>query len=386
MKIILAENQPASLDDVTRNLKKLSTRVRELLKLQTNLENQLAVHASGMFLEITPTAVKDSPPLDVSKADQVKIKNIDKLRKNYTVLKELFAAKTELEVMEIKLKTTFRDKKPEKALNEIGALKKEVSEGITRAFSFISDLAKSHIPPVLEKFSNGISSALSKSILYKEGRVFTYVFENEGDLLFTIYHLLKNVEDDKGRLFPELYLTATYRTGNEPQMFVGIQHNFAPPSKDLLMKKVKNLKDALLAYNHLLELDDVSNTLGNLPLQVLLDPKTISRDRFSFRDQVSKISIDEREIVFHLRSTAVDNLDVITAQLFKELNVLQRSKNAKLRMSPRKTKNGALVAFRFVMSDNSPPVNESDLEFLKDRFNIDQDTLKNVVRVINLGS
>ena len=385
MKLLTASSF-GSLEEIQRSLKKLSTTVRELLKLQTQTEEQLAVSAASMFLEIAPPKTKNSPAISQPTADHVKVAGIEKMRKNYKVLRELFSTKTELESMEVKLKTSFGDSGPaEKALLELAKLKKDVTTGITDALSFLSGLAKSHLPETLDTLSKGLSSALSKTLLYKEGRTFTYIFEDVGDICFTVYHHLLMVEDDKGRIFPELYLTSTYRTGNNAQMYIGIQHHFTPPSSDLMMKKVKNLKDALVSYNHLMELDDISNTLGNLPVEVLLKPGSVVRELFSYKSHVKQIETKEHELVFHLRSSALENLDKISASIYKELNGFQRVKNAKLRMSIRKAKDGATISFRFVMPVNAPPVDANDLEFLKDRFHLDDATLQKVVRVINLG-
>jgi len=288
--------------------------------------------------------------------------------------------------MELKLKTAFGgSNSAEKALNEIAKLKKDVTTGITDALTFLSGLAKNHLPENLDTLSKGLSSALAKTLLYKEGRTFTYVFEDDGDICFTVYHHLIMVEDDKGRIFPELYLTSTYKTGNSSQMYIGIQHHFTPPSSDLMMKKVKSLKDALVSYNHLMELDDISNTLGNLPVEVLLKPGSVTRDLFSYKNHVKQIETKEHELVFHLRASALDSLDKISASIYKELNGFQRAKNAKLRMSIRKAKDGATISFRFVMPANAPPVDASDLDFMKDRFHLDDNTIQKVIRVINIG-
>ena len=226
----------SSLDDVLRSLKKLSTKVSELLKLNKTTREQLQVAAS-MFLEITDKSkTKNSPGIDVSKADMVQVKSLDKLRKNYSVLRELFDTKNELDAMEATLRTAkFGKASPERALAEVDKMRKEVLNGISEAFSFISGLAKTHLPAKLDLFSKGVCSSVEKSIIYQEGRVFTYVFEDEGAICFTVYLQLKQAEDEGGQLFPELFLTMTYKTGNSPQMYVGIQHHFSPPSADLLV-------------------------------------------------------------------------------------------------------------------------------------------------------
>ena len=373
-----------SLDEVFRSLKKISTRITELLQLNREVQKQMT---ASMMLEIKDsTSPKSSPGIDVNKAQIIQVKSLDKLRKNYGVLNDLFDTKNELEAMEATLRTTkFSTASPDRALSEIAKMKKDVFVGISDAFAFITSLAKKHLPPKLEAFSRGVCSSVEKSLLYQEARVFTYLFEEGGDLYFTVYLQLRNAEDETGRIFPEIFLTMTYRVGADPQMFVGIQHHFKPPSADLLMKKVSSIKEALSAYSHLLELDDFSNTLGSLPIAVLLNPKSIVKDLFSVNEHIRSIEVEEMEISFHTKSSALPVLDHVVAQLFLELNSIQRRKNAKLRRSVRKSNNSATITFRFVMPNNAAPVDATDLDFLKDRFHLNDSSVKKIVRVINVG-
>jgi len=386
---VLSADKNLSPEEILRELRKMSTRVKEVLRLHQITRDQLSVVASSMFLEIRDrTQTKDSPSIQVRDADFVRIKSIDKLRKNYVVLRELFETKTELESMQAKLRVGFSRNKSvtaDKAIKEIETLKKDVLAGISEAFSFIGGLAKDHMPEKLRLFVQGICSSVEKSIIYESSTIYSYVFEVEGDICFTTYLHLKNLEDETGKIFPEMFLTMTFRTGNSSGMFVGIQHHFTPPSEDLLMKKVKSIKDALTAYSMLLELDDFSNTVGSLPLNVLLSPKSLVKEMFSYGIHVKSLEVDDHTVTFNLKSSGVAILPEITAQLYRELNSIQRRTNAKLRMSSRKAKNSASVSFRFVTDKGSPPIDSTDLQFMKDRFNLEDAAILKIVRVINTG-
>lgn len=375
-----------SLDDVFKAIKKISVRVTELINLSRMTRDQMRVVAGVMFEIRDDSAPKQSPEVNTSPASVVRIRSIEKLRKNYSVLRDLFETKNELDAMESKLRTSRHMKDVDRAVSEIQRIRSEVLSGISEAFSFIAELAKSHMPAKMDTFSRAISAAVEKSIIYREAKMYSYIFEADGDLCFTVYLHLIHAEDESGKIFPELFLTMTYRTGATPQMYVGIQHHFTPPSADLLMKKVKSVKDALQSYNHLLELDSFDNTFGSLPLDVLLSPKSIVKDAFSFSDKVRSIEVGENEIIFHTKSNALPVLHEMTAQLYKELNSVQRRSNAKLRMSVRKARSSAEIAFRFVVPSNAPPVDATDLEFLKDRFNVDESSLKKIAQIINIGS
>ena len=371
-----------SLDDVMRSLKKLTKKVAEVLQLHRVTQDQMVT--AGMILEIRSEDSKNSPRVRDGDSEKVNIKNMNALRSKYKVLQELFHTKTELEAMDASLRVNFAKDLPEKALKELEKLKREVLKGINEAFSFLRDVASEHMPRKLELLSKGVRSAVEKSLMYKKGVLYHYVFEVEGDLCFTYYLQLVGVEDEKGKVFPEVFLTMTQRLGPNPGFYVGLQHHFTPPSEDLLMKKVKDIKSALAAFSTLLELDSFDNTLGSLPLDVLLNPKSIVKDLFSYKAMISSLDIDEHSITFNLKSTAEDKVGDIASQLYKELNAVQRRSNARLRMSVERGKHPK-VLFKFVPSKEAPPIQPTDLEFLKLRFGVDDESLVKITRILNLG-
>lgn len=374
-----------SLDDVTRLLKKLGRRVSEAIELlQINKEQMVE---AAFHLQITPDSVGAGPrsvSIDTEKAEVIRIKNMNALRSKYGVLRELFQAKIELDAMETKLKVNFSKQKPERAMAEVARMRKTVMDGISEAFAFLQSLAKKHMPRKLDLLCKGIVSSVEKSLLYKKGVVYSYVFEDDGALCFTNYLHLTGLEDESGRVFPELFITLTYRTGQDAATFVGVQHQFTPPSSDLLMKRVKSIKEALNAIATLLELDSFENTLGSLPLDVLLSPKSITKNLFSYASQVASLDVDEHSIVFNMKSTASENIAEIASQLYKELNAIQRRTNARLRMSIQRDAKPKIY-FKFVPMKNAPPVSPEDLEFMELRFGVSKAELTKIARIINIG-
>lgn len=375
-----------NLDDVTRLLKKMGRRVSEMLEL-LQLNKQQMVEA-GMRLQITPDGVTtggSGVSIDTEPAETIRVKNMDALRSKYRVLTELFQSKTELDAMEAKLKVNFAKQNPERALAEINRMRKTVLAGISDGFAFLQTTAKQHMPRKLDLLSKGMVSALEKSLMYTSGTMYSYVFvDDAGDLCFTKYLHLKELEDESGRMFPELFITMSYRTGADAATFVGVQHNFTPPSDDLLMRRVKSIKDALTAVSTMLELDSFDNTIGSLPLDVLLSPKAIQKNLFSYAAQVQSLDVDEHSIVFNLKSTAAEKVAEIASQLYKELNGIQRRTNARLRMAVQRDKKPT-IHFKFVPMKNAAPITPDDLEFMKLRFGVSNEELKKISRIINIG-
>lgn len=373
-----------SLDDVMRSLKKIAKEVSEILQLHRITQDQMVSAALTLTIGPVPGGA-NSPRIKESDAStHLNEKAIRALRSKYTVVQELFHKKTELEAMESKLRVNFGNQVPQKALREIERLKKDVLAGISDAFSFLAQLAKDHMPRKLELLHKGVLSALQKSILYKSGTSYHYVFEIDGDICFSYYIHLRGLEDEQGKILPEVFLTMTQRLGAEPQTYVGLQHTFTPPSEDLLMKRVKSIKEALRAYATMLELDHFENTLGSLPLDLLLNPKSITKNAFTYGSLVSSLEVDEHSISFTLKRSASDQIDEIASQLFKELNAIQRRTNARLRMSVDRSQ-PPRVHFKFVPHRDAPPVSPDDLEFLKLRFGVSTEALGRIAKIINLG-
>lgn len=378
----------SSIDDVNRAVKKVSERISELLDLQKKTEKQLATVSASFTFEID-VGDKKSPSIHLQ-PETFKVTNLKKMRENYAVVQELYETRNALDAMEAKIATSFKGKgSPEKALAELAKLKRQVDEGLGAAFSFLATLAQKHMPEKVANFTKTVAAILERSVVYESASLYSYIFEVEGDIAFSNYIRLVGLEDDKQKHFPEMFICCTYRSGKEPSMWIAIQHAFAPPSDDLLVKKVETPKDAVRALNLLLELDSFENSLGSLPMNVVLKPSSIKHDMFSYAGFIKEVEVDEHEIRFKLRPRARQDgmTDKIVAQLYKEMNSIQKRTNAKLRVSVRKDdKAGDTVQFYFVAQRNAPPVSAEDLSFLKDRFNVNQDTVNKVVKVINQGS
>lgn len=378
----------SSIEDVNRSIKKVADKVAELRDLQKRVEKQLASVSASIMLEIN-VGDKKSPVIKTD-PDVVKVVGMDKMRKNYALVQELYETRNSLEMMEAKLATSFQGKNvsTDRAAGELSKLKRQVDQSLSEAFAFLANLARKHMPEKLASFTKAVSAALERSVVYQSAKLYSYVYELNGDLIFSNYIQLTDLEDDAHRVFPEMFVCCSYRTGNEPAMFLAIQHKFAPPSEDLLVKRVTTPKELLRALNLLLELDNFENSIGSLPPSVVFKPSTIQRDMFSYAGYIRDVEVDDHEISFHLRPSATKEgrVNDIVAQLYKEMNAIQRRTQAKLRVTKRKSDKGEIIKFYFVSQQSSPPVSAEDLSFMKDRFNVNETTLEKVVKVINQGS
>lgn len=375
------------LDDALRALEKINKEVDDLLGLQKVYIKQTA----ALVLQVNIPTTKNSPKIPEEKSNNINFVSIEKLRKNYTVVKDLWDTRESLEAMEVKIRQSFASKdgvNVNPAIAEIAKLKKRVELGLSEAFTFLKGLADKNLPEKFATFNRAVFSILERSIAYETATSYSYVFEVDGDICFSTYIQLARVTDDDGTYYPELYVVTTYRTGVNASNFIAILPKFVPPSSRLLMKKVSTIKETVRALNMLLALDNFSSSIGSLPVSLLLKSPTVDKSLFLYQEHILSIRVDEEQIVFTLKPTVTEKslADKIISQIFIDFQGIVRKTNAKVRMAVKKAKKCFVLTFSFVTQNESPMITEDDLSFLKVRFNIEDHTLKEVVKTINSGS
>ena len=389
-KKILAENF-RSVEDAVRAVEKINDEVSDLLNLQKQYQKQVAtVTAAGLMLEVNIPSVKTSPAIDTKGIDKIKVASMEKLRKNYAIVQDLWHTRTSLDAMESKIRTSFSGKAvdPTKAISEVAKLKKRVDQGLQEAFAFLRDLAAKHVPAKFEQFNEAICKILEKSIAYSKASLYTYLYEVNGDPTFSTYIQLQSVTDEDNNYFPSIFIVTSFCTGKNPGMYLATMQEFVPPSDELLMKQVTTIKEAINAINTLLSLDHFTSSIGSLPIALLLKDRSIKRELFVYQQYIKSIEISEDQIVFVVKPEITDKnqADAVIGQIWKDFQSLVRKTNAKLRMAIKKGPKSFILTFFFVTASDAPQADESDLAFLKERFNLADATMNNIIRTINTGT
>lgn len=388
-KKILAENF-RTVEDAIRAVERLQDEVVSLLNLQKQYQKQVASVTANLVLEVKIPSVKTSPTIDPIHM-KLKVSSMEKLRKNYAVVQDLWNTRTSLDSMESKIRMSFagKDVSTDRAVAELAKLRKKVDMGLQEAFAFLRDLASQHLPEKLEQFNDAMCRILEKSVAYTKATLYTYLYEVEGDPTFSTYIQLQNVTDEDSNFFPNLYVVTSYRTGDTaPGMYLSTLQEFVPPSEQLLMKKVTTVKGAISALNLLLSLDNFSSSLGSLPMDLLLKERSIKRELFVYQQFIKSIEVQEDQVVFVLKPEITDKnqADAIIGQIWKDFQKLVRKTNSKMRMAIKKGPKSFVLTFFFVTQSDAPLADETDLEFLRERFNLSDTTLRSVIKTINQGS
>ena len=380
----LAEANFRYVEDVMREVDPIAEIINDSLKLLQLNQKQLAslVTAGVVFKVVDQTDVKNSPS---PKREAVRIQGMAELRKNYKVTHDLFAALQALDTVEANLRATFGDTpKAKAAIKEIGLLRARANQGLKDAFNFLAGVAKKHLPKSFETFISSMTNVLESSVAYDEAFSYLYVYEVEGNLVFSNYIQLKGLVDDDGDVVDSMLVVLSYKTGDTPEFYITTQKSFEPPSADLLVKQVKSVKDAVHALNLLLDLDGFANNIGSIPLSIMLKQK-VDRNLFSnYGAYIKNLEVGETELKFEFKPSVTDVvLKKIMPQLYLDVKGAFRNTRAKLRVSTVKSGKTWVASFFFKKADNGPVIDVSDLSFLKDRFGLSDQALNQVVRLVN---
>ena len=209
------------LEDVDRAVEKYRGMLDELLSLHRMYVKQTA----SMFLQVNIKGPKLSPQAEVEKSSPIKTASLEKLRKNYAVIRDLWATSEEIDRMIVRVRQTFahREVDVQKSIDELEKLKKKAQIGLAEAFNFVSGLAQDHMPSKFLNTNQALSRILAKSIAYEDVKDFTYLHEVDGKLVWSTYFQLLRVQDDEGHHYPEMIIVSSYMlTETGAQTYIGL--------------------------------------------------------------------------------------------------------------------------------------------------------------------
>lgn len=374
------------------------TRIQDDLAATDQLLRKAAkeVKANSLF-KVDEADIKNSPEADAAAKPTCSEEELTNLTKHYGVTQRLYGVLNQLNALEATLKSSFPEdsKDTTKALSEFAKTRKMVAKQLDQAFTFLRDLAKEKAPPSFDKFTAAISRVASRTLSYESAEQYIYLFTTEKrQLAFANYLLLHNLTDEEGQMFPTMYIVSTMVIGDKAadknQMYLTTMRDFAPPSDDLMARRVTDIKAAVTSLAFLLDLEHVSNTISHLPVPLLIDPKKINRNLFGYNSFIDTVGVDEDTgaLTFSLKPTVAYNdtvnINKIATQLDKDVAGMSRKTRSTQTIRIKRAK-GTPVSITFFLRrpKDAPAARADDLEVLSDRFNLDQDAISSILRVIN---
>lgn len=383
----VAANNYRSVDELIRELDTVKDALQEVdLMLK---DARKAVKAATLF-SIDQGDLKHSPAAGKVASVKLRAEDLDQMRANFAVTHRLYDLLKTLDVMEAKWKASFpgASREADRAQAEMARQRKEVNDKINDAFSFLQGLAQSNAPKNFTDFCDGVARILERSIQYESVNQYVYLFEIDGGLAFSHYLHLSNAVDEEGQLYPDLFVITSMPAVASPTFYINTTTDFEPPSSTNFAKKVDKVTDVVRALSILLSMDGFDNALADLPVNLLISPKEIKKGMFNAAEYISSLGVDEDTgaFYFYLKPTVKDAnlIRKIAAQLYVDMGGMILATRSKLRMSPpKKMSKNYVIFFTMEKPEGAPRATKDDVAFLNDRFQLNDDQVGKVLKIIN---
>lgn len=376
---------------------------RQLLKKQQQMLGTslaaLRVTAATMIFDLTPSSGKEQRSLIRQmkhKIDpdltNVVVPNMKKLQSQYNLAEDFYEKLRGIEQAETQVQMTFHNRRGpeyEALMRQFQVLKEKVQGALKECLEFLSDVAHKHVPQTFQKYVDMVADLVNEHVIFRDSQTFMYVsVDPEGNLVFTAYLMLQDVANDEGQVAPHLYISIQWVISKESTVSVDLNHEYEVPNKLLGQGEVVgSVGEAVKAIATLLDMENYSSALGVVPLaiQMNVDPTTIHPNMFEYRDVISKIAVDEHTIAFKLRPemNKPEAVTEVAAQIYKELKALMKTRNVRLTMKTSKEGKNMVLTFNIVRISEGGELNEYDLEFLRDKFGLNQTQLRKIANIIN---
>lgn len=395
-----------SLPEVEKYLDSVLEKVSSLDNLLKQYQLQFARVSGRSELSTVEFVINpDSGPsgkgtgkkLKLDQSVDIKVPRMDLLQKNFAVVEELAEQVNGLTSLYNSVTVNFRNIRGSSGtLDSIKKLKNVVQQKLDKALKFLQDVGTKHIPLPFQEFVNAACAIITPSLQFKDSDFFVYAFQNkEEHLAFSVYVELRGlVTTDTSDFYPKFYIvfTATLVPRDEkvyPQYQVTVLHDFAAPGTFNPGRSVEDPVTATRVVGTLLDLENVSTSIGVVPHNV--DPK-LKPSKFTVGKFIRTLAVDPDSLEFVLiPGLSTQKVNEVAQTLYTEVKAIIEVKNAKIKvkifkdaMRVGKTRQENYVV-RFTLSNiaRDDQINVVDLDFLKEQFNLDDDKLRQVVRVIN---
>lgn len=390
------------LEDVQRYLQDLSREISETSELVTQQQKLLAsieapkpavqrlISAAFAEFDVTPSQSRKSGLRDSSTAvptiNKVVIPNLSKLKDQYGLVEELHNQYAALTSVETQIAMQFPDKRQgplyDKTLGSINELRHAVEVQLRKVFTFLSQVAKKHVPQEFEAYTSEVSEAVLARVPCESSDRFLYVSTQDKAIYFTEYLLLVNAVNEDGKIAPHLYIVTQWYVGRAVEVFV--EHEFAPPHQLSGGSEVKTVKDAVTQISHMLDLEGFAVALGNAPLGLNMktNPNKLQPSQFRARDFISKILVSDKgdELIFTFKANLnAETKKNVAYQIFQDVKTLLRTRKLKLRMKI----SSAKVTLYIADLAQGTEVSTTDVDFLKERFGLSDSAVNKIARIIN---
>lgn len=404
----IAEYTFRSLPEMEQQVQLLEKQLNELnqvlLSLQSKLGKQTATAANETSVKFTEHDINTgvstkstgkgagSPTIDFGRWNKVSIPNVETLKNHFGLVDEFYEKLDVLRTMEGYLKLHFKNRHGSgDVVKGMERLRKVTEARIAEALKVLQAVATKHVPEPFVKFMEAVNSDLAKQLKYDKYETYLYVYPNaKGDLEFTAYFRLINLVDTSGSSFPDIYLVFTCTLEADPKAAKKVLlkyrattlKEFSTPGKFSAGQVVRSPHEALVVLGALLELENFSNALGVLPIYA---PEGLSKKNFAAKNYIYRLDVSPNSLEFTLIKSvkAEDEATSIAAKIMLDLKPM--FKNVKAEWQARKFQRSGAWVIHFTMNNFTMQgqVTLKDMEPLSQKYGIEDDKLRQIVRIIN---
>jgi hypothetical protein len=357
-----------NLNEVLQIVKEIEQEATKDSQVANNLKRVLSSTSSE--IKIDHSAAKG-----VVKISKFTAPNVAQIKKHNDLIKGMYAKAVELDAAEGMVTNSFGGQKGyREALSAIKTLKANVENSIAVAFDALENIAKKHQPKELEtllsKVVNYIQLAQDKnSDVEIEDEV--YVTVEDKTIQFCNYINVKGLKDSQGFVAEDYFVVLTGQiVGTEMETHITSMHEFKPPGKYSVGRKVADYKATITELQKLFAHDSIHSMLEHKPLELEDEERGILTSIPGVLDAKVKDDI--------LSVTVQNTTKDINSVVVSIMQVLKNIVGPKNRIR-HKVKSGKKVVIDFMLtSDISDKggINLSKLGDLKEMLDLDDNEVK----------
>lgn len=383
-----------SLDEVKTYLNELATQFQQDSQMADKAIKQMAKVVKAVP-EVKILDISGDGKLEHTRAKKtlnvdfpiVKVPNVKDLQRNYRMAERLSEQYKSLLNVENAVKMDFKNVTSTHLENMLGnftKLKGDMERKMRELFSMLHEVAQKHAPKEYLAFVKSLATELETNAHIEcdsiDTKTYVGIAANQ-DLIFAGYIILTNSISDEGKIAPHLYITIKWTVGGNVEVFV--EHEFIPPTLLGDGTVVNSIRQAARTITNQLTLEGFSAQIGNLPVSMQIREPVggLRREAFSAAPFITKVSAEKDALVFELvQKVSAQQLAEIKAQLFMEVKaLLKKKRGTKVRMGGV----GNFVTFHFADIDQSQGINPHDLDFLAERYHLNDTQVRKLVNTIN---
>lgn len=355
--------------------------------IELRMRRQKEAVKSAIF-EVDTSDIKSSPKIKTAR--ELSQKSIKALREQSSLIEQLRLTLDSLDTLTARLTAQFPEdgKEVRSAMLSLNRVRTKTVKQLNEAYAANQELAKTRIPDAMTSMVEAVAKILERTISYESTQTFVHIFEaatTKNICLAHYFHLQQCVAED-GENVPALFVVVTYDTSTKA-LYLNTSRTFDHPTEDLMVREVKTAVQAATALRVLLHMDSFANSIGDIPIQLVVAPDKIQRELFSAHQYIKKFEVDEATgaFIFHMKPTVRDREDAqrIMNQLYLDIKGMQRKSTATLKSSLTQKNKVWRAMFILNTANSRLRATPDDLDFMKTSYGLTDTDVNRVLRIIN---